>query len=133
MRITLPDTMGDGGVRTPNFVGYSARDSMILGTIQGRQLAQYDLTNEQYDSLIKLTAALCTIFPNLPCDYPRDDEGNLVTTNLPPDQLASFRGLIGHYHIQHNKIDPGPAFDWERVVSGASREIRTTPKRQSRK
>lgn len=126
VRITLPESMGDGGVRTPNFVGYAARDSMIVGTIQGRQLAQYDLTNEQYDSLIKLTAALCAIFPNLPCDYPRDAEGNLITDVLPDEQLADYRGLLGHYHIQKNKIDPGPAFDWERVVDGARRRLPRT-------
>jgi N-acetyl-anhydromuramyl-L-alanine amidase AmpD len=38
---------------------------------------------------------------------------------LPDDRIATYRGLLGHYHMQKNKIDPGPAFDWERVVSGA--------------
>lgn len=122
-RITLPDTMGDGGVRTPDFVGYSARPDPVIGTIQGTELVQFDLTPEQYDSLTKLTAALCAIFPNMPCDYPRNAEGKLLTDVLPPDQLASYRGLIGHYHIQKNKIDPGPAFDWDRVVNGARKRL----------
>src|SRR5690606_19455249 len=59
MRITLPEAMGDGGVRTPGFVGYPARygpdGGPIVGFVQGRELAQYDLTPQQYDSLIKLT------------------------------------------------------------------------------
>ena len=24
--------------------------------------------------------------------------------------------MLGHYHIQLNKTDPGPAFDWDRVI-----------------
>lgn len=121
--IKLPETMGDGGVRTPGFVGRPARAEPVRGRIQGSELVMFDLTPEQYDSLIKLTAALCAIFPNLPCDYPRDAEGKLLTDVLPPDELPTYRGLLGHYHMQKNKIDPGPAFDWERVVGGASRQM----------
>ncbi|MBX3407670.1 MAG: N-acetylmuramoyl-L-alanine amidase [Phycisphaeraceae bacterium] len=118
-RITLPEALGDGGVRTPDFVGRPARNHPVRGTIQGTELIMFDLTPEQYDSLIRLTAALCKIFPNLHCDYPRDADGNLITNVLPEERLADYRGLLGHYHMQKNKIDPGPAFDWERVVGGA--------------
>jgi len=34
----------------------------------------YDLTPQQYDSLIKLTATLCTVLPKLTPDYPREDD-----------------------------------------------------------
>jgi N-acetyl-anhydromuramyl-L-alanine amidase AmpD len=30
-----------------------------------------------------------------------------------------YHGLLGHYHIQENKVDPGPAFQWDYVVEGA--------------
>ena len=26
---------------------------------------------------------------------------------------------MGHYHVQLNKTDPGPAIDWEKVIGGA--------------
>jgi len=120
-RITLPDSIGDGGVRTPDFVGRPARQEPIIGTIQGNRLVQFDLTPEQYDSLTRLTAALCAVFPQMPCDYPRDSAGNLITDVLPDEQLGAYRGLLGHYHIQKDKTDPGPAFDWDRVVAGARR------------
>lgn len=119
--ITLPPHLGDGGIRTPNFVPRPARPDPVVGTIQGGAYIQFDLTPEQYDSLIKLTATLCTIFPNLPCDYPRDADGALIPHKLEDAHLAAYRGLLGHYHIQANKIDPGPAFDWDRVVTGARR------------
>jgi N-acetylmuramoyl-L-alanine amidase len=124
--ITLPEHLGDGGVRTPGFVGKPARDERVEGEVQGQRLVQYDLTPEQYESLIGLTATLCTVLPQIRCDYPRDPSGALITTKLPDAELESYRGLIGHYHIQANKIDPGPAFDWGRVVSGARRVMGRT-------
>jgi len=29
--------------------------------------------------------------------------------------------VMGHFHIQTNKVDPGPAFQWDRVIQGARR------------
>ena len=107
------------GIRTPNFVGRPDRKELITGTIQGRELSQYDFTPEQYDSLTKLTATLCTIFPKIECKYPVDEAGELIPRRLPQDQLDSYQGVLGHFHIQTNKTDPGPAFDWEKVIGGA--------------
>ena len=28
-----------------------------------------------------------------------------------------FAGALGHFHVQRNKFDPGPAFDWKRLVA----------------
>ena len=79
----------------------------------------YDLTPEQYDSLIKLTATLCMALPKIKCDYPKDEQGKLITKVLPKDQFDAYQGLLGHYHVQSNKSDPGPAFQWDYVVGGA--------------
>jgi N-acetylmuramoyl-L-alanine amidase len=118
-RIAIPAALGDGGERTKNFIAHPIRDGIVRGEIQGQRLAQYDFTPEQYAALIKLTASLCTIFPRITCDYPRDVHGRLITHKLSDTQLASYHGLLGHFHIQTNKVDPGPAFQWERVVEGA--------------
>jgi len=117
--ITLPSWVGDGGIRTPGFVGRPARPEPIRGRIHGETYEMYDLTPEQYDSLIKLTAALCTIFPKLECDYPRDADGELITTTLPEDAYESFSGIVGHFHLTEGKIDPGPALQWDRLVHEA--------------
>jgi hypothetical protein len=116
--ITIPTELDGGGVLNPG-VYRPSRDEPVTGEIQGRTLRQYDLTPQQYESLIRLTATLCAIFPNLPCEFPRDAAGRPTTTKLPDDQLAAYRGILGHYHIQADKTDPGPAFDWDRVISGA--------------
>jgi len=118
-RIMIPPSLGDGGERKRSFIGRPIRDGIVRGEIQGQKLVQYDFTAEQYDALIKLTATLCTIFPKIPCDYPRDEHGRLITHKLPDAELATYHGLLGHYHIQSNKQDPGPAFQWERVIDGS--------------
>jgi N-acetylmuramoyl-L-alanine amidase len=117
------DAGGPAALRTPGFVGRPSRPDPVRASIQGRELSMYDFTPEQYASLTMLTATLCRVFPKIRCDYPRDSAGNLITRKLPDDQLASYAGLLGHYHIQENKADPGPAMQWERVVDGARKMI----------
>lgn len=126
-RIVLPDWMGDGGVRTPNFVGYPARQELIKRRVQGRELVQYDFTNEQYESLIKLSAALCRVFPKIACDTPRNADGDLIDVMLSEEQYNNYHGLLGHYHLTTQKVDPGPAFDWFRVINGARRYLGQGP------
>ena len=120
-RITIPKQFGDGGIRTKGFVGRPARPEPVTGPTQGKELIQYDYTPEQYAALVKLTAALCKALPKIKCDYPRDAAGKLVLQRLPDAELEAYQGLIGHYHIQTNKVDPGPAFQWDHVIGGARR------------
>jgi N-acetyl-anhydromuramyl-L-alanine amidase AmpD len=117
--ITIPARYGDGGIRTECFQGHPKRQQPIIGTVQGRELIQYDFTSEQYKALSKLTATLIKVFPKIRCDYPRDSEGKLITQKLPDETLKTYSGLLGHYHIQSEKIDPGPAFQWDYVVRRA--------------
>lgn len=123
-RLSLPEWMGDGGVRTPGFLARGARPRRpepIVGQIHGRPYVMFDLTPQQYDSLIKLTAALASVFPDLPLDCPRNADGSVRTTALSADELAKFRGVLGHFHVTDGKTDPGPAFDWEYVLQSARR------------
>src|SRR5207244_3145318 len=69
-RNVLPAWMKQEWIRTPGFVGHPARNEAVVGVIQGREYRMYDLTPQQYDSLIKLTATLCTVLPKINCDYP---------------------------------------------------------------
>src|SRR6266850_6001082 len=82
VRITIPETLGDGGIRTKDFVGHPARNEPVRGTIQGEDLVQYDFTPQQYDALIKLTAALSKILPKIKCDFPQDADGKLIPHKL---------------------------------------------------
>lgn len=117
--ITIPGGLADSGERNPSAVFRPSRDEPVVGDVQGKSLRQYDLTPAQYDSLTKLTATLCTVFPKINCDYPRDASGKLVLKKLPDDVLKNYHGVLGHYHVQTNKVDPGPAFQWDTVIDGA--------------
>lgn len=125
--IKVPAKLGDPMVHTKNFTGRPARPDLVRGIVQGTELVQYDFTPQQYAALIKLTAALATVFPKIKPDYPRDAAGNLVTAKLPDEELARYQGVLGHYHIQTNKTDPGPALQWDRIIDGA-RRLMTLPK-----
>ncbi len=122
--IKVPERLGDAMIRTPGFIGRPARDTRVQGNIQGKDLSQYDLTPEQYAALIKLTAALSRVLPGIKLDYPRGADGKVVPHKLPDEELARYQGVLGHYHIQTNKIDPGPAFQWNKVIDGARRLLR---------
>ena len=122
-RLAFPDDFADAVWRTPDFVPRPARNEPIWGEINGQRLVQFDLTDAQYESLIKLTAALCRVLPRIEPDYPRDADGRLLTRAMSAEELAAYHGLLGHYHITTRKFDPGPAFDWERVVAGVRREL----------
>ncbi|MCI0537458.1 MAG: N-acetylmuramoyl-L-alanine amidase [Verrucomicrobiales bacterium] len=122
-RITVPARVGESGIRTRGFVGRPVRIEPVRGRIQNKELLQYDFTPEQYEALVKLTATLCKVFPKIKCDYPRDAAGQLIPFKLPDDELSRYQGLLGHYHIQTNKVDPGPAFQWDYVIAAARRMI----------
>jgi hypothetical protein len=121
--IRVPERYGDPMIYTKNFTGRPARPELIAGEVQGTHLLQYDLTPEQYTAVTKLTAALCKVFPKMNCDYPREADGRLVMKKLPDETLKAYGGVLGHFHVQTNKIDPGPAFDWDRVIGGARRML----------
>lgn len=118
-QIILPS---DASVRLRERPLRPIRDEPVEGIIQGRRLQQYDLTEDQYRSLIKLTTTLCTLFPKIRCDYPRGSEGKLVDHALSKEQFNHYQGILGHYHVQTNKVDPGPAFQWDRLIEGVKGE-----------
>lgn len=105
---------------------YPARAEKITGAIHGGELVQYDFTPQQYEALARLTATLCTVFPKIRCDYPRNEKGQLLTRRLPDDRFDRYEGILGHYHVQDNKVDPGPAFQWDRVI-GEARKLMGRP------
>jgi hypothetical protein len=114
-----PKWIGETGVRTPAFVPRPDRTSVIAGTIHGKEYWQLDYTAAQYRALAHLCAALHRLFPRVRLEVPRAPDGSVLTTQLPAAELLAFDGIVGHFHVQQNKTDPGPAFQWERVLADA--------------
>jgi N-acetyl-anhydromuramyl-L-alanine amidase AmpD len=129
VEIRIPPRFGVDSQRIRGYVGRPARPHLISGTIQGAELVQFDFTPEQYAALTKLTAALCATFPKIRPDYPRDAHGRFIPHKLPDDRLSHYQGILGHLHIQTNKVDPGPAFQWDLVIAGARRWLEEDPPR----
>ena len=121
--IKIPERIHDTGLRQLGFVGRPARDARVRGVIQGDELEQYDYTPEQYKSLVRLTAALCRELPKLKPDAPRDEHGVVTNHVLSDAEWQSFQGILGHYHVQKNKNDPGPAFNWEPFLADVKKRM----------
>lgn len=108
-----------GDPRTPDFLVRPARAEPVRGPIHGRTYRQYDYTDPQYETLARLLAALHGALPRIALDAPRDEGGRVRSDALSTAELAAFSGVLGHYHVTDRKQDPGPAFDWERVLTRA--------------
>jgi N-acetylmuramoyl-L-alanine amidase len=117
--ITVPGAAETNGIRDKSIVLKPSRPKPVTAMIQGKPRTQYDLTPQQYDSLIKLTAALHKTFPKIKLDYPRDKSGKLIRDALPNDVYDHYEGVLGHFHVQTNKSDPGSAFQFDKVIEGA--------------
>ena len=121
--LKYPPWFGETGVRTPGFLARPRVPERVRGFAHGAEFEQHDFTAEQYASLAALTAALHEALA-LPLDVPRDALGRVRTDALSDEELQAWSGLIGHQHITTRKTDPGPAFDWDLILSPARQ---TTP------
>lgn len=115
-----PPWMQETGIRTPDFVARPARPAIVQGIVQGETWHQLDFTDAQYEALARLCASLSRVFPRLRLQVPREADGSVVNHVLPAERLHAFEGIVGHFHVQKNKQDPGPAFDWERLLRTAA-------------
>jgi N-acetyl-anhydromuramyl-L-alanine amidase AmpD len=123
LRVQFPRWLGDGGVRTPDFVARPRAQHRVRGSLQGHEREQYDFTPEQYASLEKLTATLCRVLPRIRPAAPRNAAGRVATRVLDAAAQERFHGIVGHHHVSAAKQDPGPAFDWEAYLAGVRRHL----------
>jgi N-acetyl-anhydromuramyl-L-alanine amidase AmpD len=119
--LTVPDPIAAKAIRNKSITLKPSRPDPIVGMVQGQKLQQYDLTPQQYEALIKLTATLHSVFPKIRVDYPRGQDGKLLPVKLPDAEYDKYQGLLGHYHVQLNKVDPGPAFQWDKLIDGVKK------------
>ena len=52
-----------------------------------------------------------------------------MTHKMPAEMYQEYHGVLGHYHIQDNKVDPGPALQWDYVIGEARRLMKLPPQR----
>lgn len=74
-------------------------------------------TDEQYESLVVLLRYLTNQY-NIPREFLGEDKRYVTGT---ADDVPSFRGIVSHVNYRTSgKWDFGPAFDWDRLISGVS-------------
>jgi N-acetyl-anhydromuramyl-L-alanine amidase AmpD len=79
--------------------------------VRGSRDQHLGFFEEERRSLVALASAMCDFF-RIPRVLPGDSAGNVATGTLPREALRGFRGVIGHYHENAGKIDPGTKV-WE--------------------
>ena len=104
------------GIEIANLGAYPDKPELrVEGTIQGTALHQDPFTDAQYEALARLCATLVAVLPRIRPVFPRNAEGEVIPQVL-PDDGAAFEGILGHYHVSKAKVDPGPAFEWDRLA-----------------
>ncbi len=122
LRMKFPAFLGDPGLRRQDYIPRPARPGLFHDQINGRPAWQRDFTKAQYEALAHLTATLTAVLPAIELEYPRDEAGELIKSRLSPAALHAHRGVVGHFHVQDNKQDPGPAMAWDRLL-GRARQL----------
>lgn len=108
------------------------------GKINGSVKTMLGYTEPQYETIIALMKAFITPIqipgeadwiplPRVAANcFPPISENGEVINRLMRDSTR-FEGFLGHYHCSANKWDPGPAFDWLRVLSGIKGKRNSLP------
>ncbi|MCA9537710.1 MAG: N-acetylmuramoyl-L-alanine amidase [Myxococcales bacterium] len=99
----------------PDRVRAGSGRQVYAGEINGGRVASLGYTDVQYESLIAVLVGLKKIFPDLRLEAPIGADGKVLRNKL---VNTAFVGIVGHWHVSATKWDPGPGFDWERVLIG---------------
>lgn len=86
-------------------------DEIVHGQKLGPFLGFYDVQERAVAELVKVVCNICSI----PLETPRDKDGKIISTAMKQEDLNKYRGIIGHYMITTNKIDP-IGFDFEKML-----------------
>jgi N-acetyl-anhydromuramyl-L-alanine amidase AmpD len=115
-RATLASQFGRDGMRRTS-------ETIEINGVPWRSLGYTDV---QYDALIKLLAGLSKAFPKLKLAAPIDERGEILW-QVPAEFDLERIGIYGHMHLTAQKFDPGPGFDWGRVLQGLAQEHNSFP------
>lgn len=80
--------------------------STHVETINGRKAAVADFYPAQVFAVAALGRALHRAL-GIPLQPPRDEQGEVLARALTPGELAAHRGVVGHFHVDRGKLDPG--------------------------
>jgi N-acetyl-anhydromuramyl-L-alanine amidase AmpD len=95
------------------------------GTINGSRWRGLGYTDAQYDALVKLLRALKQRFTKIQLLPPIGPDKQVMQeqTEIDLDKC----GIFGHFHVNAQKADPGPGFEWQRLIADLNRQANSFP------
>lgn len=97
----------------------------MVRKINGYTYRSAGYTEPQYLSLIAIILGLHKVLPQLRLFPPLNQAGEVVDRKI--INHRNFAGWLGHWHVSAGKWDPGPGFDWQRVMIGIHGERNSMP------
>jgi len=116
---------GKAGLAGQMATGATRRMSDVV-EINGVPWKSWGYTDAQYDALVKLLQELSTHFTKLKLAAPMDERGEIIW-QVPEAIDTEKMGIYGHMHLTAQKFDPGPGFDWPRLIQGLTKEHNDLP------
>lgn len=105
--------------------GSKGKRRIFEATINGEPWRSIGYTDAQYDALVKLIRGLKQRFPKIALMPPIGPDRKTLMEQTEIDFEKC--GIFGHFHINAQKIDPGPGFEWERLVADLNRQANSFP------
>ena len=91
-------------------------------SINSAEVRAYGYTEAQYKTLGALVRTLAAVFPALSKVAGVDAKGEVIARGL--EDPAASPGILAHWHWEMQRWDPGPGFDWSRLISELSERTR---------
>lgn len=102
-----------------------SRGGLFTKRINGGMITTPGYTEAQYSALVAVILGLNKVFPKIKLFPPMDENGEVILTKI--QDYRNFNGWLGHLHLTTNRMDPGPGFDWRRVLIGIHGERNSMP------
>lgn len=93
--------------------------------INNVQWQSWGYTDAQYRALIALLKTLASVLPKFKLMCPLNEDNSPIWTVV--EKYNPDIGIYGHLHLTEQKFDPGPGFDWHRLVYGLTEETNHFP------
>jgi N-acetyl-anhydromuramyl-L-alanine amidase AmpD/murein DD-endopeptidase MepM/ murein hydrolase activator NlpD len=93
--------------------------------INNVQWQSWGYTDAQYRALIALLKKLASILPKLKLMAPLGEDNSPIWSVV--EKYNPDIGIYGHLHLTAEKFDPGPGFDWHRLIYGLTEETNHFP------